>query len=112
MSLAPLSILSLLVTDDLEVGEITNVVLTLFDLYPSAVAVAVTSNVLDDFTISDEITLVNSPLELAIPEKGSPFIFPDKKAPSIGLSEIASFTVNKIDGLLLFPVFSIAISID
>ena len=73
--------------DDLGLEDNIKVVLTLLDLYPSAVAVAVTFKVLDDFSTLDEINCVNSPLEFAIPEKGSPFIFPDKKAPSIGLSE-------------------------
>ena len=64
-----------------EVEEASKAALALFVLYPSAVAVTVTSIVENDFIRLDGITLLNSPPELVIPENGSLFMFPVRKAP-------------------------------
>ena len=76
--------------------EASKAALALFVLYPSAVAVTVTSIVENDFIRLDGITLLNSPPELVIPENGSLFMFPVRKAPPTGLPVIESVTVMTI----------------
>src|SRR3978361_2195346 len=76
--------------------EASKAALALFVLYPSAVAVTVTSIVENDFIRLAGITLLNSPPELVIPENGSLFMFPVRKAPPTGLPVIESVTVMTI----------------
>ena len=105
ISFAPLLLLVLVpVVDDEEEDEeededeeeASKAALALFVLYPSAVAVTVTSIVENDFIRLDGITLLNSPPELVIPENGSLFKFPVRKAPPTGLPVIESVTVMTI----------------